>query len=159
MIHLLTVLLRQSLIFPCDKTESTSYIILIYDNKRSINHSKGFKMKYSNHQEVYDFGFKSFKNNISNLGKYEEGGSINSYRGVEDGLSIIVRLGNPNEIQSARELVILKLNDMKVESFNYETSEDRSAISYLDNDRRNKDIGLLEYFLIRMENIKGVVSV
>ena len=48
-------------------------------------------MKYSNHEEVFFFGSRSFLNNIDKLGKYEKDGSINTYRGVEDGLSIIIR--------------------------------------------------------------------
>ena len=48
---------------------------------------------------------------------------------------------------------------MKTERVNYETSEDRSALSYLDNDRRIKDISLLEVFLIRMKNVENNVVI
>ena len=116
-------------------------------------------MKYSNQQDVFFFGCLSFTNNISKLGKYEKGGSINTYRGVEDGLSIIIRLGSPNEIQKAKDLTVTKLEEMKTEQMNYETSEDRSALSYLDNDRRVKDIALLENFLIRMQDVDNVVEI
>jgi hypothetical protein len=116
-------------------------------------------MIYSNHQEVFFFGSRSFLNNIDKLGKYEKDGSINAYRGVEDGLSIIIRLGSPVEIQKARDLTIKKLEEMKTERVNYETSEDRSALSYLDNDRRIKDISLLEVFLIRMKNVENNVVI
>jgi hypothetical protein len=116
-------------------------------------------MKYSNHQEVYDFGYRSFTENVSKLGKYEAGGSLNAYRGVEDGLSIIIRLGGSNEIKTAKKLVIRKLEEMKTERLNYETSEDRSALSYLDNYRRVKDISLLEVFLIRMKNFENIAVI
>tara|TARA_B100000035_G_scaffold191526_1_gene163523 strand:- start:138 stop:488 length:351 start_codon:yes stop_codon:yes gene_type:complete len=116
-------------------------------------------MKYSNHEEVFFFGSRSFLNNIDKLGKYEKDGSINTYRGVEDGLSIIIRLGSPAEIQKAKDLTIIKLEEMKTERVNYETSEDRSALSYLDNDRRVKDIALLENFLIRMQDVDNIVEI
>lgn len=107
-------------------------------------------MKYSNHQEVFLFGCSSFNNNISKLGKHEVGGTVNAYRGVQDGLGIITRLGSKKEIQNTKNIVTSKLEEMKIEQTNYETSEDRSALSYLDNVSRTKDIALLESFLIRM---------
>jgi hypothetical protein len=116
-------------------------------------------MKYSNHQEVFFFGCRSFVNNITKLGKYEKNGSINTYRGVEDGLSIIVRLGSPGEIRKAKDIVVEKLEQLRTDRVDYEKGEDDSAIGYLDNERRTKDIALLESFLIRMEDTNNIVEI
>lgn len=116
-------------------------------------------MKYSNHQEVFFFGCRSFVTNITKLGKYEKNGSINTYRGVEDGLSIIIRLGSPGEIRKAKDIVIKRLEEMKSDHSDYAKGEDDSAIGYLDNERRTKDIALLENFLIRMEDADNIVEI
>ena len=116
-------------------------------------------MKYSNEQDVFFFGCRSFTNNINGLGKYEKDGSINAYRGVEDGLSIIIRLGRPAEIRKAKDIVILKLKEMKINHENYAKGEDDSATGYLDNSRRVKDIALLENFLIRMQDVDNIVEI
>ena len=116
-------------------------------------------MKYSNHEDVFFFGCRSFLNNIEDLGKYEEGGSINAYRGVEDGLSIIVRLGSPNEIQKAKDLTVKKLKEMNDNQQSYELGLDHSPNAYLDNTQRVKDIALLENFLIRMQDVNNIVEI
>ena len=116
-------------------------------------------MKYSNEQDVFFFGCRSFINNINGLGKHEKGWSINAYRGVEDGLSIIIRLGRPGEIRKAKDIAIQKLEEMKIDHANYAKGEDDSATGYLDNERRGKDIALLENFLIRMEDTNNMIGI
>lgn len=116
-------------------------------------------MKYSNEQDVFFFGCRSFANNINGLGKHEKDGSINAYRGVEDGLSIIIRLGRPAEIRKAKDITIKKLEEMKIDHANYAKGEDNSAKGYLDNERRSKDIALLENFLIRMEDTNNIAEI
>ena len=117
------------------------------------------KFKHNYEKEVFDFGLKSFHNNINKLGIYEEGGSINSYRGVEDGGCIILRLGDTDDLKSMKSLVEVKLKQMSTDMDNYKSSEDRSAQSYLDNERRIKDIALLESFLIRLEDVNNMVKI
>lgn len=105
------------------------------------------KMKYSNHESVLSFGHSQINKHIENVDKYEQWGSQNALLGIREGIDIVFRLGESFE----KELLVTRLNEkldqMKVDKENYLTSEDRSAMSYLDHTRREHAISLFESYI------------
>jgi hypothetical protein len=103
--------------------------------------------KYSNHDQVLSFGKKQIEENIDNIDKYEDWGSSNALIGFREGVSTVLRLGEIFEKQELFERLNVKLSKMKVDQENFVTSEDSSALSYLDSTRRVQAINLIEAYI------------
>lgn len=68
------------------------------------------KFKYGNHDEVLEFGKKCLSEYINKLTYISPYGDVTVRRNIEDGLSIISRLGDKSDRLTAKNIVETAIN-------------------------------------------------
>ena len=102
---------------------------------------------YSNHDEVLNFGQKQISRYIDGIDKYEKWGSMNALMCLREGVDIVFRLGTQFDKEVLLSRLQDKLDQMKIDSENYLSSEDKSAMSHLDHTRRVHAIELVQSYI------------
>lgn len=105
------------------------------------------KKIYSNHDKVLKYGQSQVDRYIKDIDKYEQWGTMNALICLREGVDIVFRLGTDFDKEVLVSRLRSKLDQMNVDSDNYLTSEDKSAMSHLDHTRRIHAIELVKSYI------------